>query len=193
MGPGYVERPGSPWWTWFTPSLCVSVVHGAGVDEVARAVAPDPVQLASYEQAVHWAIFDTDDYNRHWTAVGEVDGAVFAWEDNGWNGRTPSVAAPLSAAGSLTSVFWNVNARYAFLHAVAGTVVREFDPLYRNDPSLEDGALPEEGGLVWWAPERPELRAQQPALELMARVCGLAPDPRWLDRPGVRFLGTEFS
>lgn len=192
MGMHYVERPGSPWWTWYTDSLCVSVVRGAAVDEVTRAIAPDPVELGSVDEAVHWR-FDTDDYNRHWTAIGEVEGAVLAWEDNGWNGTTPSIAAPLSVGGSVTSVFWNVNARQTFLHAVAGSVVREFDPLYRRDPSLQEGALPEEDGLVWWTPDGEYVPPHQPALELMARVCGLAPDPRWLELPGVRFYGTEFS
>jgi hypothetical protein len=192
MGTGYVERPDSPWCTWFTSSLCVSVVRGAAREDVERAILRDPVELGSYDEACRWPL-DTDDYNRHWTAVGEVDGAVFAWEDNGWNGRTPSIAAPLSLGGSVTAVFWNVNARQMFLHAVDGTVVREFDPLYRRDPSLQEGALPEEDGLVWWTPEGEYVPPHQPALELMARLCGLAPDPRWLDLPGVRFYGTLFD
>jgi len=178
------------WARQFNHGLCVGVVRGASVDAVAAAVARDGQEFPTAEAADDW-VWDTSDYNRHWTAVGAVEDAVFTWEDNGWNASDPQIAAPLSAAGSVTSVFWNVNAHDMFLHAVDGSVVRSFEPLFRGRPDQQAGALPEEAGLVWWAEDQPRFPGT-PALELLKRLTGLSPHPGWLDLPGVRFFGTTF-
>lgn len=59
-----------------------------------------------------------------WVAVRDLgNGAVLAFEDNGWQGSTEPTLRRASAAGSAASVYWNVEAVQALSFARGGTVL----------------------------------------------------------------------
>jgi hypothetical protein len=182
-----LDEAESAWWTDYQ-ALCVTVVRGQGPDAVAAAIARDGVRVASLEDAEDW-VFEGD-LDRHWVAVGERDDVVFSWEDNGWLGVDPNVVGPLAVGGSATSLYWNVNMVCRFVHAVEGSVVREFDPMFHDEPGPGGPPLVEERGLQWWTEDHPDVDFLATSLELVHRLTGMLPDPSWLTMPSLRVFGT---
>jgi hypothetical protein len=77
--------------------------------------------------------------------IDHLDGWTVVIEDNGYLGSLEENLAPLSAQGVAVNVFWNVNMVTSFGYAVAGAIVRYFDPI-GVDASTGD-PLPDEAGL----------------------------------------------
>jgi Family of unknown function (DUF6461) len=96
-------------------------------------------------------------------------------EDNGYLGSLEENLGPLSANGTAVNVFWNVNMVTSFGYAVAGTVVRYFDPI-GVDASTGD-PLPEEAELHF---EDEAADAVGLALLLLERLTGTTIDGDWV-------------
>ena len=155
----------------------IGFARGVGVDEVIRLVAGEEApRFASDEAAVAWIDADPD-YGRVFGYAYAVDDWTFLWEDNGFRGSDPGVAARLSRRGEFASLFWNVNLDMAFTYARAGKVVRQFDPF-----AVEQGQgapLRQEKGL-----DLTDAGMPASGLELLSRITGLpVVDLSWRDRP----------
>ena len=174
-------------WLDDVPALCVSVVVGLPLAEVcARIIHDDDAEFATIDEAARWIDGDWAE-PRGWFAIGEIDGAVFVWEDNGWRGSGREVAAALSTGGAFASMYWNVNALSVFTYAREGAVVAQFEALRTPDDSTwtsltEVGAtrvVADDWSAAPWAS----------GLILQSHVLGIeaTADRAWLSLPGVRF------
>jgi hypothetical protein len=108
--------------------------------------------------------------------AAELDGWLVLVEPNGFLTSRPETAATLSRAGSLFSVYWNVNRLMSFVAARDGVVVRRFDPLLFGS-TAEGKPLAEEEGLVFGQVEPSPLSA---AMQLTERLTGVTIGRAWI-------------
>ncbi|GGP51067.1 DUF6461 domain-containing protein [Saccharothrix coeruleofusca] len=103
---------------------CVTVVTGLSAQEVLRAFGADPTSRP-------WRLEETQRSAdlRQWVSVLQVDGAVIAFEDNGYLGADEEVLRRLSARGRAASMFWNVNALTRLSFARDGELLAGFEPI----------------------------------------------------------------
>lgn len=178
-------------WTDAWDALCVTVVASLTPTEAAQAIAlADFSEFAGPTAAEAW-VMDSETYDRSWFATGRVGAWTFIWESNGWQGATPEVALRAAGRGPLASMFWNVNSVMAYLSIDGGSVIRQFDPLFRGDhaaPTVEVGdPLAGEDGLDW------ETAPRLSGLALLGSLARVGPpDPSWLELPGTSFWGHRF-
>lgn len=164
-------------------AVCVCVVSGIDADaalDLLRGVGPESRNLGFYEAWEHWSPDATP------LQIDHLDGALVLIEPNGWKCTDENVLVHLSAHGTATSVYWNVNALMRFVFAERGAVIRSFDPLLYDST----GALSEEADLRFGMPGQ----ALASALLLLERLTGgvrvtadwltnKAPDSRTRDKP----------
>ena len=179
-------RTGPGEWATDYPAATVGLVHGFDVDDaVSLLVGASPLRFGSIDEANAWVDADPD-YSRTLGFASVVDGWTLLWEDNGFQGSRPQVAARLSRRDTFASMYWNVNAAMRFTVARRGRVVRSFDPF-----AFEQGsgvALPEEKGL-----DLTSYGAPAAELVLLSRITGLpVAEPSWLERPGTVIFGQKF-
>ncbi|MEO6086122.1 MAG: DUF6461 domain-containing protein [Umezawaea sp.] len=99
----------------------VTVVVGLSAEEVLRAFGADPDAPRSLEDPRYHG-------GDPWVAVLAVDGAVVAFEENGYLGIKEGVLERLSRNGKAASAFWNVNTHTALAFARGGQVLASFEP-----------------------------------------------------------------
>ena len=107
----------------------VTVVTGAGPEDVLRAFGADPQRPESLqelgEELIRRGSIDP------WVAVLTDGPAVIAVEVNGWQGADVTVLEQASASSPqarAASMYWNVNAQMALSFAEGGTVLASADP-----------------------------------------------------------------
>jgi hypothetical protein len=99
----------------------VTVVVGLSAEEVLRAFGADPDAPRSLEDLRYHG-------GDPWVAVLAVDGAVVAFEENGYLGTKDGVLERLSRNGKAASAFWNANAHTSLAFARGGEVLASFEP-----------------------------------------------------------------
>jgi hypothetical protein len=97
----------------------VTVVTGAGAQDVLRAFGADPALPESMSE---------QDLAEPGVAVLDIGGAVLAIENNGFRGTYEDVLREASASGRAASMFWNVNALTQLSFAEGGQVLAAFEP-----------------------------------------------------------------
>jgi Family of unknown function (DUF6461) len=131
---GILER-----YRWVNQAMpsCISLVRDRSPLEVIEGLARNStieVGPGSVEAAYEWA--GAQDYRFVMASVVRAV-AVGPWtlavEENGWQGTTAEVVAPLSVRTEALSYYWSVNADMRFVRAVDGIIVRQFDPLLDYD------------------------------------------------------------
>jgi len=111
------------WWvekSAFQVAATVTAVVGLSVAEVLEVFGVD-AETGSMAEARVGGIYQ-------WIAVGEVDGVVVVFEDNGFAGTRDEVLHRLSRNGKAASAYWNVNAVTRLSFARDGEVLASFEP-----------------------------------------------------------------
>ncbi|WP_020667266.1 DUF6461 domain-containing protein [Amycolatopsis nigrescens] len=106
----------------------VTVATGITSEEVLHAFGADPAEPAALTELREAMGIDP------WVAVLEVDGAVVAIEENGYQGSYGPVLRPLSQAGRAASMYWNVNAVTRLSMARNGEVLMSCEPGTQDPP-----------------------------------------------------------
>lgn len=156
-------------------ALTVTFVRGVSPDAVVRRLGADP---SAGVEMLHHEVWEAQGSGAEFqlgVQVDQVDGWTVVVEPNGWLLTAQGTAESVSAGGELVSVFWNVNALTQFIVARDTVVVRRFDPLLYDQPSIGE-PLPEEAGLPFGQPG--ESRAA--AVELAEQLTGVRLTKGWL-------------
>jgi hypothetical protein len=167
-------------YTWIDEVMAATItfVQGPGLREVGNVLG------FRWETQREETFYDAQWANAETMApvvqAAELHGRLVLVEPNGFLTTRPETAATLSRAGSLISVYWNVNRLMSFVAARDGVVVRRFDPLLFTS-TAEGTPLPEEEGLVFGQVEPSPLGA---AMQLTERLTGVAIGRAWfLEEP----------
>lgn len=104
---------------------CVMVVSPAASAAVLDAFAADPAERVEISEASLGVAH---------VAITQIEGAVVAYEVNGFEGSRMDVLERASRGGKAASVFWNVNGVALFAAARRGRVVCSVDLLLGDDP-----------------------------------------------------------
>ena len=177
----------TPWWE-MIDAVTVTAVSGLGAREVVSRLGGDPRSGFALRFREVWADHPYDGV--HLAAqIDELEGQTTVVEPNGWLMSTDSVAAEVSRGSSLISVYWNVNSLMRVVVAVDGRIVRGFDPLLYDHPSLGD-PLPEEHDLAFGVPGACRLAT----ITLLQRLSGLTWTTEWLlELPHPTWYGLRIS
>ncbi|SDF18102.1 hypothetical protein SAMN05660662_1222 [Blastococcus aurantiacus] len=161
-------------WTEQIDALTVTLLRGADLQQVGDVLEFDweSERLVTFDQAFD----DLDGDGWDWPVqVEELEGWLVVAEPNGWFLSDEQKLAALSREGVAVSVFFNVNAKFRFIVARQGVVVRSFDPVV---PTYEPAGdpLPEEGGLGFGVDEDTTANS----FVLLERLTGVRLDESWL-------------
>ena len=170
-------------------AVCVAFSRGLPSGKHRKVFGITPKTTAAslpFDEAL-WS--QTDDGDEDPKTIVQVD-RLGDWnvsiEPNGFIASLPEVTSSLSANGEAIVAFWNVNYDATFLRAIAGEVVRRFDPVAKD---LDDGLgdpLPEEDGLPWDDEWRGSL------MVLVERLVGVELTPQWLlERERATYIGKQ--
>jgi hypothetical protein len=155
-----VRSPGDGSWIERCGGLCLTLIKAGSPSAIVLDLCgPQTREFASAEAAAEWTN-DSATYDRTWLASGDENGWVFCWEDNGFGGADPDKARQLSAGTTYVSMFWNVNGVMSFTLAIDGQVVRQFDPLFHDEPSSPTLSVGSRFPLKWSLTGRQSLAAQ---------------------------------
>lgn len=128
---------------------CISVTVMPSADAAVRALEPAAQEVASYDEARRAAWADEDLCH---TMTIQTDRHVIVWEDNGYLGVREEPFLRLCEPGPAGSMFVNVNAVSRLVLGRRGRIVREFDPLFREESDEGEGdPLAAEATLDWSA------------------------------------------
>jgi hypothetical protein len=117
----------------------ITIVVGLTPDEVVRAFGGDPSGPISIQAFAQRLALQRDSQYHAVLAMLEVDGAVLAVEENGFQGADSDRIKALSRNGKAASVYWNVNANFRLTFAERGELVYSGDASHEgNPPGTED-------------------------------------------------------
>jgi hypothetical protein len=170
-------------WTEDVEALSLTFVRGldrsAVIDQLGlRSLGAEPVTLEEawdLQSAATEGGGDDSDDDGGIVQLADLGDWTVVIEDNGYLGSLEENLGPLSANGSAVNVFWNVNMVTSFGYAVAGEVVRYFDPI-GVDASTGD-PLPDEADLDFEPEDADSIGL---ALLLLERLTGEAIDGDWV-------------
>ena len=166
-------------------AVTVTFVRDVRSEELVLRLGADP---SAGVEMLHHEVWEAQGQGydfRLGVQVDQMDGWTVVVEPNGWLLTVPATAELVSAGGELVSVFWNVNASTLFTVAKGGVIIRRFDPLLYDQPSIGD-PLPEEAGLPFGHPGEPRVAA----VELAERLTGVRLTRDWLvNQPHPTWMG----
>ena len=168
-------------WAGYELVACITVTAMSSAEAAVRALEPTAREVASFDEAQQAA---WGSYELCHTMTIQTDRHVIVWEDNGYRGAFDEPFLRLCSPGPAGSLFVNVNAVSNLVLGQHGTIVRQFDPLFREDTDEGKGEpLAGEATLDWSMGHH-----LASSLALIADYTGLK-DPfeqEWFESPRAR-------